>query len=180
MDVDRAEDAVEEFLNALGVQWTTETIETPARVARYWEEMLEGMKYTNRQIAEMYGKTFHTSNGGEIVKEVNNVYSHCIHHLALMYNMKVVVKYMPVSTDGGDYLVLGLSKIPRIVDMCAKRLQLQERLTSDIGECISLASGSNDVYVEITADHACVAARGAKAEGKTRTVWKSGRYKGED
>ena len=105
--------------------------------------------------------------GGIVVKEIKNVFSHCEHHLALMYNMTVTVAYLPVKLDEHKYKVIGLSKIPRIVELCAKRLQLQEQLANDIAECISLATGSGDVYVNIVADHACVAARGAKSDGFT-------------
>ena len=57
--------------------------------------------------------------------------------------------------------------------MCAKRLQLQEKLVSDIAECIELATGSNQVYVEAILDHGCVSARGAKAQGVTETTYMS-------
>lgn len=90
----------------------------------------------------------------------------CEHHLALMYNMTVTVAYVPKEVEG-RYQVIGLSKIPRIVNLCAKRLQLQERLAQDISECLSMATGSESVYVNIKADHACVSARGAKSDGFT-------------
>ena len=84
-----------------------------------------------------------------------------------MYNMTVIVAYIPTITKNKKYKVIGLSKIPRIVEMCAKRLQLQEKLAEDISECISIATGSNDVFVNIVADHACVSARGARSDGIT-------------
>ena len=160
-------EAVKQLLIAFGEDPEREGLkETPRRVAGYWEELLEGNEYTNKQIAEHFNKEFTVSSNPLVVKEVKNVFSHCEHHLALMFNMKVVVAYLPVKVENG-YKVIGLSKIPRIVDMCAKRLQLQEKLADDIAECISLATGSNDVYVNITADHACVSARGAKSDGFT-------------
>lgn len=125
----------------------------------------------------MYNKTFEVSGDSMVVKSVANVYSHCEHHLALMYNMDVIVAYLPVQVSTDKYKVLGLSKIPRIVKMCAKRLQLQEKLASDIAECISYATGSNDVYVNIQADHACVSARGAQSEGITNVTKLTGRFK---
>ena len=88
------------------------------------------MNYTNDEIAEMFGKTFkeedaaHTSDM-VFVKDIE-VFSYCEHHMALMYDMKVSVAYIPHGR------VLGLSKIARIADMVAKRLQLQERNGSDI------------------------------------------------
>lgn len=160
-------EAVKLMLEAMGEDPNREgLVETPRRVTGYWKELLEGQQYTNKQIAEMYGKQFTVKGNPLVVKQVKNVFSHCEHHLALMYNMTVSVAYLPRKVDNG-YRVIGLSKIPRIVDMCCKRLQLQEKIADDIAECISLATGSNDVYVNIVADHACVSARGAKSDGTT-------------
>lgn len=172
----KIEDAVRLFFDGAGIEITEGTVETPRRVAGYWAELLAGQQYTNRQIAEMFGKRFAVDTPTMIIKQVDNVYSHCEHHLALMYNMRITVAYLPPRRDDGKYQVIGLSKIPRMIDMCAKRLQLQERLGEDIAECLILATGSPDVYVQITADHACVCARGAKSEGGTETVSKHGRF----
>lgn len=85
--------------------------------------------------------------------------------------MSVSVSYIP------DGKVLGLSKIARICDMCAKRLQLQERLTSDIVECIQLATGSKDVAVRITGNHSCMTARGIRnTNSYTETIIAKGKY----
>ena len=124
----------------------------------------------------MFDKRFEVISNPLVVKEVKNVFSHCEHHLALMYNMTVIVAYLPIETENGKYQVIGLSKIPRIVELCAKRLQLQEKLAEDIAECISLATESNDVYVNIVADHACVSARGAKSDGITDVTCLRGRF----
>lgn len=176
-DKDAVRNAVRNLLIAFGKDVECEDLkETPRRVEGYWSELLEGENYTNKEIAEKYGKTFKTNGDSLVVKKVNNVYSHCEHHLALMYNMSVVVAYLPTRNEDGTYNVIGLSKIPRIVDLCCKRLQLQERIASDISECIRIATGSNDVYVNIIADHACVSARGAKNEGKTDVTNLSGRF----
>lgn len=167
-DKKRAEAAVKELLLAFGEDADREGLkDTPHRVAGYWEELLEGQKYSNKEIAEMFGKCFEVPNNSLVVKEIKNVFSHCEHHLALMYNMTVIVAYVPTITKNKKYKVIGLSKIPRIVEMCAKRLQLQEKLAEDISECISIATGSNDVFVNIVADHACVSARGARSDGIT-------------
>lgn len=167
-DKKRAETAVKELLLAFGEDTDREGLkDTPHRVAGYWEELLEGQKYSNKEIAEMFGKCFEVPNNSLVVKEIKNVFSHCEHHLALMYNMTVIVAYIPTITKNKKYKVIGLSKIPRIVEMCAKRLQLQEKLAEDISECISIATGSNDVFVNIVADHACVSARGARSDGIT-------------
>ena len=169
--------AVKMLLESFGEDTEREgLIETPRRVAGYWEELLEGNNYTNQEIADMYSKKFIVKDDTLVVKEVKNIYSHCEHHLALMFNMKVVVAYIPKKVKGG-YEVIGLSKIPRIVEMCSKRLQLQEKLASDIAECISLATGSKDVYINIIGDHACVSARGSKSDGFTDVTYLSGRFK---
>lgn len=152
--------------------------ETPRRVAGYWKELLEGEQYTNEEIAEMFKKDFIVSSSNLVVKEIRNVYSHCEHHLALMFNGVVYVAYVPIKESNG-YKVLGLSKIDRIVDMCSKRLQLQEKLASDIAECISLATGSNDVYVQIIMNHGCVSARGPKSEGVTDVTYISDNLKND-
>lgn len=176
-DEKKAENAVKEFLIAVGENVSREGLqETPRRVVGYWKELLEGQKYSNKEIAEMFGKRFVVDNDPLVVKQVKNIYSHCEHHLALMYNMTASVAYLPRKVKDG-YEVIGLSKIPRIVEMCAKRLQLQEKLAGDISECIQIATGSEDVYVSITADHACVSARGAKSDGKTVVTHITGKFK---
>lgn len=176
-DKEKCKKAVKLLLESFGEDTNREGLkETPRRVAGYWEELLEGNNYTNKQIANIYNKKFIVSSDSLVVKEVKNIFSHCEHHLALMYNMKVVVAYLPKKTKGG-YQVIGLSKIPRIVEMCSKRLQLQEKLAEDISECITLATGSKDVYVNIIGDHACVSARGAKSDGFTDVTFLKGRFK---
>lgn len=169
--------AVKLLLESFGEDIDREGLkETPRRVAGYWKELLEGNNYTNKEIADMYSKKFTVQDDTLVVKEIKNVYSHCEHHLALMFNMKVVVAYIPKKVKDG-YEVIGLSKIPRIVEMCSKRLQLQEKLASDIAECISLATGSENVYVNISGDHACVSARGSKSDGFTDVTYISGLFK---
>lgn len=162
------------LLEALGDDPDREGLrETPDRVARMYEEVFEGMNYTNGEIAEMFGKTFDTQCGSNdivIVRDID-VFSYCEHHLALMYDMKVTVAYIPKER------VLGLSKIARIADMAAKRLQLQERIGSDIAEIMQKASGSEDVAVFIEANHSCMTARGIKKpSAKTSTVTLRGRF----
>ena len=149
------------LLKALGDDPEREGLkETPDRVARMYEEIFEGMNYTNSQIAEMFSKTFeedylNRQNNMVAVTEIP-IFSYCEHHMALMYDMKVSIAYIP------NGKVIGLSKAARIADMAAKRLQLQERLGSDIAEIMSLASGSEDIAVFIEGKHSCMTARGIK------------------
>lgn len=172
LDMPKVEEAVKNLLIALGEDVTSEGLkETPRRVAKYWAELLEGEDYTNQEIAEKFKKDFVVSYESVVIKECSDIFSHCEHHLALMFNGQVYVAYMPKPVDPADptkgYRVIGLSKIPRIVEMCSKRLQLQEQLNADIAECIQLATGSDQVYVRSIMDHGCVSARGARNSGKT-------------
>ena len=152
--------------------------DTPERVARMYEEVFEGMNYTNEEVAEMFNKTFEqeldlesSENDVVVVKDID-IFSHCEHHLALMYDMKVTVAYVP------NGKVIGLSKIARICDMVSKRLQLQERIGSDIAEVMQKVTGSEDVAVLIEGCHSCMSARGIKKiNAKTFTTTLRGRFR---
>ena len=157
MDKKAIEYHVRGILEAIGENPDREgLLETPERVARMLEEVLEGIQYSNHDIAQMFGKTFDVPNNDTVVMRDITVFSYCEHHFALMYDMKVNVAYIPHGK------VLGLSKIARICDMAAKRLQLQERLGNDIAEIISEAAGTPDVAVAISGSHSCMTARGIK------------------
>lgn len=176
-DEKAVESCIKALLTAMGEDINRPGLkETPKRVAGYWKELLEGENYTNKEIAEKFKKDFIVSQNNLVIKEVKNVYSHCEHHLALMFNGIVYVAYIPIKVENG-YKVLGLSKIDRIVDLCSKRLQLQEKLASDIAECIEIATGSNQVYVQILMNHGCVSARGPKSEGITDVTYISNALK---
>ena len=152
--------------------------DTPERVARMYEEVFEGMNYTNEEVAEMFNKTFEqeldlesSENDVVVVKDID-IFSHCEHHLALMYDMKVTVAYVP------NGKVIGLSKIARICDMVSKRLQLQERIGSDIAEVMQKVTGSEDVAVLVEGCHSCMSARGIKkSNAKTFTTTLRGRFR---
>lgn len=163
----RIAELVKELIAELGGDIDSEGLkETPERVARMYSEVFEGMRYSNDEIAEMFDKSFEMPENNDlvVVKDIE-VFSHCEHHLALMYNMRVHVGYIPCGK------VLGLSKIARICDMAAKRLQLQERLGSDIAEIMMKVTGSEDVIVVIEGEHSCMTARGIRSSGaKTRTA----------
>ena len=170
MDREKIEYHIRGLLEAIGEDPDREGLkETPARVARMMEEVLEGTKYSNHEIAQMFSKAFaeeESSADEAVVMKDITVFSYCEHHMALMYDMTVNVGYIPHGK------VLGLSKIARICDMAAKRLQLQERLGRDIAEIISEAAGTPDVGVKIVGSHSCMTARGIKnvsARTETRT-----------
>ena len=149
-------------------------VETPERVANMYEEVFEGMNYSNADIAKMFGKTFDMmgqSTDMVIVRDID-VFSYCEHHLALMYDMKVTVAYIPKGR------VIGLSKIARIADLAAKRLQLQERLGSDIASIIALIAKTGGVAVYIEGKHSCMTARGIKKYGSvTQTTTLRGKFR---
>lgn len=171
-DFEATKEAVKNLLIAMGEDPERPGLkETPKRVAGYWQELLEGNNYTNKEIAEMYNKSFEVGYDPIVTIYQENIYSHCEHHLALMFDGSAIIGYIPVQNEDGTFKVLGLSKLYRIVEMCSKRLQLQEKLASDIAECISLATGSKEVYVNLNMKHGCVSARGAKAQGSTNVTF---------
>lgn len=170
-----------EIIIALGDNPEREGLkDTPDRVARMYEEVFEGMNYTNDDLAVMFDKTFEDdveyetdSKDMVVVKDID-IFSYCEHHLALMYDMKVTVAYIPAGR------VIGLSKIARIADMVSKRLQLQERIGSDIAEVMQKITGSEDVAVLIEGSHSCMTARGIKKPAsKTYTTTLRGIFKSE-
>lgn len=175
IDQEAIKEHIRGILIALGDDPDREGLrETPDRVARMYAEVFEGMNYSNDEIAQMYSKSFDVPDEGNndmvIVKDIE-VFSYCEHHMALMYDMKVTVAYIP------EKRVIGLSKIARIADMVAKRLQLQERIGTDIADVISKATGSEDVAVYIEGNHSCMTARGIKKpSAKTVTTTFRGRF----
>lgn len=179
IDKDAIREHVRGILIALGDDPDREGLkETPDRVARMYEEVFAGMNYTNDEIAEMYGKTFkeedtrHTEDM-VFVRDIE-VFSYCEHHMALMYDMKVSIAYLPKDR------LIGLSKLARIADMVARRLQLQERIGTDIAYIVSKVTGSEDVAVLIEANHSCMTARGIKKPGtKTFTTTFRGKFEND-
>ncbi|MCD7982088.1 MAG: GTP cyclohydrolase I FolE [Clostridiales bacterium] len=178
IDTEAVKEHIRGLLIALGDDPQREgLLDTPERVARMYEEVFEGMNYSNQEIARMFDKTFEedltfsqTNSDFVIVKDID-IFSFCEHHMALMYDMKVTVAYVP------DGRVIGLSKIARIADMVSKRLQLQERIGTDIAEIVSLVTGSPDVAVLIEGCHSCMTARGIrKTDAKTYTSTLRGRF----
>ena len=170
------EDAVKKILLALGDDPAREgLIDTPSRVARMYDEVFEGMRYTNQEIADRLGRCFDEPTSGEMVLVKNmDAFSYCEHHMALMYNMKISVAYLPKNR------VIGLSKVARIADMVCKRLQLQERITSDIAEIMQMVLDTEDVLVHIEGEHSCMTARGIKKPGTvTTTTIAKGRFQEE-
>ena len=179
IDTEAIKEHVRGILIALGDDPDREGLkDTPERVARMYTEVFEGMNYTNHEIARMFNKTFEKdlelsgkSDDMVIVKDIE-VFSYCEHHMALMYDMKVSVAYIPQGK------VIGLSKIARIADMAAKRLQLQERIGSDIAEIMQEVTGSDSIAVRIQGCHSCMTARGIKkSSAQTVTTTFTGQFR---
>jgi len=143
--------------------------ETPKRVAKYYMETLEGMTFTNQDIAKMFNKCFDDEleniekyRDMVIVKDIP-CFSFCEHHLALIYNMNITIAYIPKNK------VIGLSKLARIADMICKRLQLQEKIGNDIAEIVELITETNNIAIIISAEHSCMTTRGIRKNG-TKTI----------
>lgn len=145
-----------EILSALGEDPTREgLVRTPLRAEKALKFLTSGYSTDIRQIVN--GALFNeTSDGMVIVKDIE-FFSMCEHHLLPFYG-KVHVAYLPHGK------VIGLSKIPRIVDAFARRLQLQERLTSQIAECIQEVLGARGVGVIAEARHFCMMMRGVEKQ----------------
>lgn len=173
---ERAISLVKEFIELLGEDSNREGLkDTPKRCVNMIKEVLEGVRYTNAEIAQMFDKCFEedikTENNNMVIIKDIPIFSFCEHHLALMYNMNVTVAYIP------NGKVIGLSKIVRIVDMVGRRLQLQEKIGSDIAEIMCMITDSEDVAVVIEGEHACMTTRGIKKNGsKTITKFFTGSF----
>lgn len=178
IDITLIENSIKNILIALGEDIDREGLkETPKRVAKMYEERFEGIRYTNDDLVEIFGKTFEcpdSNNDIVIVKDIPT-FSFCEHHMALMYNMKVDIAYVP------DGKVIGLSKIYRIVDMIGRRLQIQERIGEDIAYVISKIVGNENVIVVVEAEHSCITTRGIKINGgRTKTICARGVFMQHD
>ena len=173
IDTQKIEELTREFLIALGDDPDREGLKkTPHRVAKMCNEIFEGMTHTNEEIAEMFNTCFEDVETGDLVVESNiPIHSFCEHHLMLMYDMSVAIGYIPKGR------VIGLSKLARIADMVGKRLQLQERIGSDIANILQIILGTEDIIVVIEGKHGCMTARGIKArEAVTRTATLRGKF----
>lgn len=180
IDTNAIAEHVRGILIALGDDPDREGLrETPERVAKMYEEVFAGMNYTNEEVARLFDKTFaegfeaNDSQEMVVVKDID-LFSYCEHHMALMYDMKATVAYIPAGK------VIGLSKIARICDMVSRRLQLQERIGRDIADVLTMVTGSEDVAVLLEGCHSCMTARGIKKPGsKTLSVELRGRFREE-
>ena len=167
--------AVKLLIEAIGDNPEREGLKgTPDRVARMYEEIFEGMRFSNDEIAKMFNTCFKADSNDLVVVEHIPIFSYCEHHLALMYNMNVSIGYIP------NGKVIGLSKVARIAEMCSKRLQLQERIGNDIAEVLQQVLDTENLIVVIEGEHSCMTTRGIKSRGsKTKTATLKGIFKSD-
>src|SRR3954449_7529794 len=161
VDLGRAERAVRELLLALGEDPDGEGLkETPGRVARSYAEVWAGMR---QEPADVLTTTFEIGGHSELilVRDIE-VYSTCEHHLVPFHGV-AHLGYIP----GSDGRVTGLSKLARLVDVYARRPQVQERLTTQIADALYEVLKPQGVIVVIEAEHLCMAMRGIRKPGST-------------
>ena len=172
IDKSKVEQAIELLLEGIGEDVNREgLIETPQRIAAMYEEIYGGM---NMDPAEILKKRFKVT-GSEIVIEKNiTFYSTCEHHLLPFYG-QVHIAYIP------DGEVVGLSKLARLVEVYAKRPQIQEQMTAQIADALMDNLHPKGVMVMAEAEHMCMTMRGIKKPGsKTQTIATRGEFKDND
>ncbi|HOO56779.1 MAG TPA: GTP cyclohydrolase I FolE [bacterium] len=164
MDTEKIENAVRAILEAIGEDPDrTELRETPQRVARMYEEIFSGIQQDPEQVI----KIIPDGDFDEIVMVRDiPIYSMCEHHM-LPFIGKAHIAYLPK-----EGRITGLSKLVRVTHVLSRRLQLQERLTHQIADCIMSRLKPDGVMVVIEAEHLCMTMRGVKAAG-TVTVTSS-------
>jgi len=174
--VDRAkiEQAVRMIIEGIGDDPDREgVVDTPRRVADMYEEIFAGI---GKDPADVISAVKGADHDEMIMVKDIPLTALCEHHM-LPFNGKAHVAYIP-SKDGR---ITGLSKIARVVDVCAKRLQVQERLTTQVADAIEKALEPRGVFVVIEAEHLCMTMRGVKKPGSlTVTSAVRGRFRSDE
>ena len=161
-DQPRAEAAVRELLAAIGEDPEREGLrETPARVARAYAELTEGLRKTPEDVLTT---TFDIGHDEMVLVRDIELWSMCEHHL-VPFTGVAHVGYIPAESGK----ITGLSKLARLVDVYAKRPQVQERLTTQIADALMDILEARGVIVVIEAEHLCMTMRGVKKAG-ARTI----------
>jgi len=162
INYDAAKQSILELIKAVGEDPEREGLKnTPDRVARMYTELLSG--YTSEPAKIINGALFHISYDEMVIVRDIEFYSLCEHHM-LPFIGRAHVAYIPAGK------VIGLSKIPRIVDMFARRLQVQERMTRQIADFISDLLKPQGVAVVVEAMHLCSMMRGVKKHDARMTT----------
>ena len=158
IDHDRIAAAVREILFAVGEDPDREGLqETPARVARAYEEIFAGL---HRDPAEILSVTFDISHEEMVLVRDIDLYSMCEHHLVPFHGV-AHVGYIPAKNGK----VTGLSKLARLVEVYARRPQVQERLTSQIADALMKHLEPQGAIVVVEAEHLCMTMRGVRKPG---------------
>ena len=162
VDHARAEAAVRELLIAVGENPDRDgLVDTPARVARAYGEFFAGLSLN---AADVLSKTFEIEHEEMILVRDIEVYSMCEHHLVPFHGV-AHVGYIPAK----DGRVTGLSKMARLVEMYARRPQVQERLTTQVADALCTHLGAQGVIVVVECEHLCMSMRGIRKPG-SRTI----------
>ncbi|OIV36846.1 GTP cyclohydrolase I FolE [Mangrovactinospora gilvigrisea] len=162
-DEKRAEAAVREILYAIGEDPDREGLrETPARVARAYREIFAGLW---QQPEDVLTTTFDMGHDEMVLVKDIEVFSNCEHHL-LPFHGVAHVGYIPAESGK----ITGLSKLARLVDVYARRPQVQERLTTQIADALMRILDARGVIVVVEAEHLCMSARGVRKPGAKTTT----------
>jgi len=158
VDLARAEKAVRELLFAIGEDPDREGLQrTPARVARAYAETMAGLFADPDEVLQT---TFDEHHDELVLVKDIPLYSTCEHHL-VPWHGTAAVGYIP----GDDGRITGLSKLARVVDLYARRPQVQERLTSQVADAVMRRLQPRGVIVVVQAEHLCMAMRGVRKPG---------------
>ena len=162
-DAPRVEAAVREMLLGIGEDPDREGLrDTPARVARAYEELFAGLRTDPDTVLQ---RTFSEDHDELVLVRDIPMFSMCEHHL-LPFHGVAHVAYLP----GPDGRVTGLSKLARLVDLYARRPQVQERLTTQIADALDRTLEARGDNVDIDAEHQCMSARGVRKPGSRTTT----------
>ncbi len=163
VDLARVEKAVRELLIAIGEDpERSGLVRTPERVARAYAEMFAGLFVDPDEVLQT---TFDEDHDELVLVKDIPLYSICEHHL-VPWHGTAAVGYIP----GADGRITGLSKLARVVDLYAKRPQVQERLTSQVADAVMRRLEPQGVIVVVEAEHLCMAMRGVRKPGSTTTT----------
>jgi GTP cyclohydrolase I len=150
------------IIKSVGEDITREgLVDTPQRAAKAFKFLNNGYEKTLNEV--LNGAIFETDTEDMVIVKNIELYSLCEHHL-LPFIGQCHIGYLP------DKKVLGLSKLARIVDMYARRLQIQERLTKQIADAVETAVGAKGVAVVIEAKHLCMMMRGVEKQNSVMTT----------
>ncbi|MFF0227443.1 GTP cyclohydrolase I FolE [Streptomyces sp. NPDC004629] len=162
-DEKRAENAVRELLIAVGEDPDREGLrETPARVARAYRELLAGLQ---QEPEDVLTTTFDLGHDEMVLVKDIEIVSLCEHHL-LPFHGVAHVGYIPAESGK----ITGLSKLARLVEVFARRLQVQERLTTQIADSLMRILEARGVIVVVEAEHMCMSVRGIRKPGAKTTT----------